>query len=161
MPDNAADFVSPIEPNAGDQLISNEVIHENDIAESIQLPTEVVEPESPAIDEKENFRRAENYHHRHSGAHVRLSCHNDCRALLYLRRKALAHLLLEAFCLQLYLPRLFLELCDLRHADNRGLHNYLIPARIPFRENQVQGQRADILYLHSRNDAAVSGDIFA
>ena len=55
MPDNATDFVSPIEPDAGDQLISNEVIHENDIAESIQLPTEVVEPESPAIDEKENF----------------------------------------------------------------------------------------------------------
>lgn len=55
MTDNATNFVSPIEPDAGDQLISNEVIHENDIAESIQLPTEVVEPESPAIDEKENF----------------------------------------------------------------------------------------------------------
>lgn len=49
------EFFSPTIPDAGDQLISNEVIHENDIVESIQLPTDVIEPTSPASDDKENF----------------------------------------------------------------------------------------------------------
>ncbi len=56
-PDTSADegFFPPTIPDAGDQLISNEVIHENDIVKSIQLPIDVIEPASPANDDKENF----------------------------------------------------------------------------------------------------------